>query len=42
MADYYDSYRLIAAYLVTLDKFLSEKPAQPATAGREASKAPAQ
>jgi hypothetical protein len=42
MADYYDSYRLIAAYLVTLAKFLSEEPAQPATAGGEASKAPAQ
>jgi len=42
MADYYDSYRLIAAYLAALDKFLGEKPAQPAAAGGEAAKAPAQ
>jgi hypothetical protein len=40
MGDYYDSYRLIAAYLVALDKFLDEKPAAPAAG--DAARTPAQ
>jgi hypothetical protein len=39
MGDYYDSYRLIAAYLVTLDKFLGERQVAPAAT---AAKTPAQ
>ena len=42
MGDYYDSYRLIAAYLVTLDKFLGEKPAQSAAVSGSEPKGPAQ
>ena len=42
MGDYYDSYRLIAAYLVALDKFLGETQTAPAAAGRDAAKTPAQ
>jgi Iap family predicted aminopeptidase len=42
MGDYYDSYRLIAAYLVALDKFLGEKQVAPAAAGGDAAQTPAQ
>ena len=42
MGDYYDSYRMIAAYLVALDKFLGEKPAAPPAPGGDAAKTSAQ
>jgi Iap family predicted aminopeptidase len=41
MSDYYDSYKLIAAYLVALDQFVDRKPEVPAATGGDAAKAQA-
>jgi hypothetical protein len=41
MSDYYDSYKLIAAYLVALDQTVDRKPDAPAATGGDAAKAQA-